>query len=247
MTEGMSRLEAMRRRTSRRQYTAPPSHAEMDELRHAVATANLKSGLDIRLVEDGSEAFDGITKSYGLFSGVHTIILLAGPARDENLKEKAGYYGEEIVLRAVELGLGVCWVGGTFDRKTLAATLPPGAQLVAVVTVGRVKPEKGFVEKAVRRVTGAGNKRAKDLYMTETEEETLPEWFLAGVDAAALAPSAMNRRPVRFGLKNGVVKAAVPEAAGLNMVDLGIAKLHFEIGAGGKFALGNGAALKRDA
>ena len=58
-----------------------------------------------------------------------------------------------------------------------------------------------------------------------------PDWFLRGVDAALLAPTAMNQQKFMFRLENGRVSAR----AGLGFyskVDLGIAKYHFELGAG---------------
>jgi hypothetical protein len=73
-------------------------------------------------------------------------------------------------------------------------------------------------------------------------EEPVPEWFTSGITAAQKAPSALNRQPVLFTYKDGMAAASVPDIVGQGFaLDLGISKLHFEIGAGGGFwKFGNG-------
>ena len=60
-----------------------------------------------------------------------------------------------------------------------------------------------------------------------------PDWFKKGIDAALLAPTAMNQQKFQFTLKENRVLAK----AGIGFyskIDLGIVKYHFEIGAGKK-------------
>ncbi|MEG2852532.1 MAG: nitroreductase family protein, partial [Hydrogenoanaerobacterium sp.] len=57
------------------------------------------------------------------------------------------------------------------------------------------------------------------------------------------APTTRNLQKASFMLKDGVITAGVPDDYHLDMVDLGICKLHFECGMGGKFDLGNGGKL----
>ena len=67
---------------------------------------------------------------------------------------------------------------------------------------------------------------------------TAPEWFARGVELALLAPTAMNQQKFRFELLDGDADAGKPRVkatTGLGSyaaIDLGIAKLHFELGAG---------------
>ena len=56
-------------------------------------------------------------------------------------------------------------------------------------------------------------------------------WFTGGVEAALLAPTAMNQQKFRFG-KAGDMVTATAGTGFYSKIDLGIAKLHFEIGAG---------------
>ena len=61
-----------------------------------------------------------------------------------------------------------------------------------------------------------------------------PEWFLSGMEAALLAPTAVNQQKFKFILHPGnVVEAkALFSMVGYSRIDLGIARCHFEIGAG---------------
>ena len=64
-------------------------------------------------------------------------------------------------------------------------------------------------------------------------EAPVPEWFLRGMDAVYLAPTARNLRPFVFKYKDGQVTASITVPTETATIDLGIAKLHFELGAGG--------------
>ena len=62
-------------------------------------------------------------------------------------------------------------------------------------------------------------------------ESNPPTWFLQGIDAALLAPTAINQQKFTFSLQGNTVSAK----AGIGFyskIDLGIAKYHFEVGAG---------------
>ena len=105
----MTDLEAIELRHSRRSYLDTPIAKEsIDVLKTAIDQYNKISGLSIQFVENGSEAFRGFTSSYGFFSGVQSYIAIIGKTSDTHLKEKAGYYGEKLVLQAVQLSLGTC-------------------------------------------------------------------------------------------------------------------------------------------
>jgi len=115
--------EAINIRKSRRSYTGEVLTAEQVwNLRGLILDINEKNGLRFELVLDNSDAFDGFRKSYGMFSGVTNYIIVAGP-ESENLFVQLGYFGEQLVIEATRLGLGTCWVGGTFDRDSVQ--IPP--------------------------------------------------------------------------------------------------------------------------
>jgi hypothetical protein len=118
--------------------------------------------------------------------------------------------------------------------------LKEGDCIICVVTIGCVPEELSIREKFIYKLTHRQTKTAEQMYKSDSP---VPDWFLSGMEAVKAAPSAVNRQPVMFEYKDNNVTAAVRDIAieGLAL-DLGIAKLHFEIGAGsGTWDFGNGA------
>ncbi len=213
----MDLMEAVRARHSVRSYLDQPIEEEKAAaLRSCIRECNRESGLHIQLVLNEPKAFSGFLARYGLFSGVSNYIALVGEA-GEGLEEKCGYQGEKIVLRAQQMGLNTCWVGLTYKRVHGAYRVREGDQLVCVIALGygqtQGKPHKS---KALKDVIEPGEH---------------PEWFIKGAEAALLAPTAINQQRFKFSHRSALVRVK----AGLGpytMVDLGIVKCHFEIGAG---------------
>jgi nitroreductase len=232
----MTILEAIDERRSRRLYLTKPIEASiLTKLQDLISKYNAESGLSIRFVEEGSSAFSSFRKSYGLFSGVRSLFVLAGPKKELNLKEKAGYYGEMLVLEATMLGLGTCWVGGTFDTKSTIYELTDEEELVCVIPVGYVE-NLSFKEKMVHQMVAGKSKSIEQLLKTDSK---LPELFLEAIKAVQKAPSAANRQPIRFEYKNGILSVFTDDDRKFNLVDLGIVKAHFEVASGKRFELGN--------
>ena len=237
----MTELQAIENRVSRRRYEGPLRTDATSKLLKKAGSLNLENGLSISLIENDPALFGGFSKNYGMFVGVSSFFIMAGKKTDAHLFEKVGYAGEQLVLLATELEQGSCWVGGTFDRARIGGLLPEEEQLVAVITVGPVAETPTTRERLLRKMThlrGEGQNWQSN--------ETPPDWFLQGCAAAALAPSAKNAQPVRFGYKNGTARAAIPAGAPpIQHTDLGIAKYHFALAAGGIFPLGSPATFEK--
>ena len=73
--------------------------------------------------------------------------------------------------------------------------------------------------------------KSKPIERVMQPEGTPPDWFSAGVEAALLAPTAMNQQKFVFSLKEDRVSVK-PGLGFYSKVDLGIVKYHFELGAG---------------
>ncbi len=213
----MDVMEAMRARHSVRSYTGKPIEGEtLDALRAAIDECNRESGLHIQLVRNEPMAFGGAMARYGSFSGVKNYLALVGK-KGPKLDEKCGYYGEKLVLAAQALGLNTCWVGLTFHKVPDVFRVEAGEKLVLVIVIGygasQGAPHRSKPASAVSRADDA------------------PAWFRQGVEAALLAPTAVNQQKFFFTLGGDKVSAK----AGLgpfSRVDLGIAKYHFELGSG---------------
>jgi len=228
----MTLQDAIKIRRSRRKYIPEPLKSSSEvSLQELIDEYNNKENLDIRLVVDNGKAFEGLRKSYGMFSGVRNYIGLIECKADPVYLEKLGYYGELLILHATALGLGTCWVGGTFHRASCPFNLSQGESIHCVITVGRVQEKLSKREKFIYKLTHRKSKIAEQMY---TSDSPTPDWFLSGMKAVELAPSAVNRQPVMFTYKDGIVTASVKDITGEGLaLDLGIAKLHFELGAGG--------------
>lgn len=216
----MDIFEAMEKRHSVRQYIEKPLGAEEAlALSEEIKLCNEEGGLHIQLVKDEPKAFSGFMAHYGKFSGVTNYIALVGP-KGPDLDEKCGYYGERLVLKAQELGLNTCWVAMTYSKIPGAFKVEKGEALTVVITVGYGKTE------------GVPHKSKAPEEVSNVSANS-PEWFKNGVRAALLAPTAVNQQKFYFTLENGKVTAKA-KTAFYSRVDLGIAKYHFELGAGRK-------------
>ena len=228
-------------RRSRRKYlTTPIDAAIVEKLQALISEYNHKAGLNMQFVLNNGSAFGGLRKSYGMFTGVMNYIGLIDNPSDEHCKEKLGYYGELLALHATMLGLGTCWVGGSFDRASCPFALSGGEVISCTITVGNVPDGLSMKEKLIHNVIHRKTKTAEEMFASDGP---VPDWFMAGMRAVLRAPSAVMRQPVLFSYREGVVTAAVPDITDVgSALDFGIAKLHFEIGAdGGTWDWGNGA------
>lgn len=216
----MDMLEVMKARHSVRRYTDKKIEGDIRiHLQKAVEACNRESGLNIQLCVNEPSAFSSMLARYGKFSNVRNYIALVGKP-GAGFDEKCGYYGEKLVLIAQQLGLNTCWVALTFSKRKTRNIIKinTGEKLLMVIAVGFGEnagvPHKSKPMEALCRVEGA-----------------MPDWFRRGMEAALLAPTAMNQQKFRFDLDGNTVKASGTGVYGT--VDLGIAKYHFELGAGG--------------
>lgn len=220
MMNPMDIMEAMKARHSVRQYdNRAVTPAILKELRAEADACNQESGLRIQLVIGEPNAFSGFMAHYGSFRGVANYIALVGPKGSE-LDEKCGYYGERLALKAQQLGLNTCWVALTYRKTPGAFQIASGEKLAAVIAFG-YGSNQGVPHKS------------KAIHEVSNVSENTPDWFRSGVEAALLAPTAMNQQKFVFTYEDERVTAK----AGIGFyakMDLGIVKYHFELGSGKK-------------
>lgn len=214
----MDLQEAMETRHSVRAYTAQKITGEVKErLQQMLAQCNAESGLHMQLVLEEPKAFDSFMAHYGKFSGVRNYIAMIGQKGDK-LDELCGYYGEKMVLYAQQLGLNTCWVGLTYSKVKDAFQIDDGEKLCCVIAIGY-------------GATQGSSHKSKPAEAVSHVDGTEPQWFCKGVEAALLAPTAMNQQKFQFTLKDNQVSAKAGRGF-YSKVDLGIVKYHFELGAG---------------
>lgn len=214
----MDILEIMKARHSVRQYSGKKIESGIREtLAALVSECNRESGLNIQIIFDEPKCFDSMMAHYGKFSGVENYIALVGK-KGAGLDEKAGYYGEKLVLKAQELGLNTCWVAMTHGKST--AEIKKDEKLACIIVLG-YGTTQGVTHK---------NKPVEQLCNCASG---MPDWFSKGMEAALLAPTAMNQQKFYITLENGKVSAKAGRGFYTKM-DLGIVKYHFEVATGHK-------------
>lgn len=189
----------------------------LDILSQKTDELNTESGLHIQLVTDEPKAFDSFMAHYGKFSGVTNYVALIGKKSD-NLNEKCGYYGEQLVLLASQLGLDSCWVAMSYAKVKNAYRIEKGEKLCCVISIGYGN-------------THGTPHKSKSIEEVAVIKDDSPQWFIDGVKAALLAPTAMNQQKFGFMLDGDKVLAKAGKGI-LSDMDLGIVKYHFEIGSG---------------
>ena len=231
--------QAIGRRRSRRRFDGHPlSDVNAEQL--AAACESFRPFPDARVVLVSHSAdlvLKGAVGTYGKIKGARAFFALLGNMETRQVQERAGYICEGMVLEATALGLDTCWVAGLF-RPDVAARLAgaePGERVLAVVPVGRAFQDWSFEE---RLMTGFGRvHKRKPLteLVKETREDQLPDWARTAVEAARLAPSAVNRQPWRFRFATETITVSEDNAklthAISKRLDCGIAMLHVEAGA----------------
>ncbi len=215
----MDEWTAVRERHSVRSYLERAIEPEkVEALQSAIAECNERSGLRIQLCLDDPAAFDSFLARYGSFKNVRNYIALVGP-KGEGVEEACGYFGQKLVLLAQMMGLNSCWVGGTYNKKKNAVSLKEGEKLHLIISLGY-----GENQGKARKSKSVG-----ELCKNESEG-AFPDWFTQAMEAALLAPTAINHQKFLMTLMGKKVKAEALRGS-FSIVDLGIVKYNFEVGA----------------
>ena len=131
-----------------------------------------------------------------------------------DLNERLGYVGADLMLYAQTLGLNTWWIGGTFSKKAVERKVP-NQKVIGIIVVGY-------------GATVGQQHRQKDVEAVSSYEGETPDWFVAGVNAALLAPTAFGKQ--NFSISGKGRKVALKcDTCG---EDLGLVKYHFELGVG---------------
>jgi len=188
--------------------------------------------------------------TYGFIKDPTGFVLSAVGKTDRGL-EDFGYLMERNILYATDLGLGTCWLGGSFTKSSFAEKInaAPAETVPAVAAIGYAAPKKRLMEKAIRWGAGAKNRKPwKNLFFKNEFNEPLSsehvEEYSNPLEMVRLGPSASNRQPWRvvydsndnhfhFYLQRTTAYKTRNKMlfgmADLQRVDMGIAMCHFEM------------------
>lgn len=213
----MEIMELIQSRHSVRQYLDKKIPADIREQLNGYASELNRDGdLNIQIIYDEPECFNSRMAHYGKFENTNNYIAMVGK-KSAGLEERCGYFGEKLVLRAQELGLNTCWVALTHGKSK--AIIGSDEKEVIIIALGYGKTQ------------GVSRKSKTAANVSDVTADS-PKWFKRGVEAALLAPTAINQQKFKFTLDGSAVYAKSGKLGTNLKVDLGIVKCHFELGAG---------------
>ncbi|MBQ8092379.1 MAG: nitroreductase family protein [Clostridia bacterium] len=210
--------DAIHKRHSVRQYTGAPTDEQLTRL--GVLCKKLSwQGINIRMFRGPG------LKSVIKGTNVYAVIV----AKNGTAPELEGYMGEAFVLEATAMGLGTCWLGAGFnpDIVNKNVSLQNDEQVHCVIAIGQVTPSNANPKR--RTLEQVCKKNAEEL-------SKLGVWQQAAVEAARLAPSAINLQPWTIEVDASSLsvlerRVLINKYAG---IDRGICMLHAAVGAASK-------------
>lgn len=181
--------------------------------------------------------------TYGIIRNA-SLFLASSVQKGEKDLEELGYLFEKAVLYMTSLGLGTCWLGGTFTKGEFAKALAlkPDEMLLIVSPVGYIADRQRMIEKVMRLGAGSHNRKEwKELFFQSSFDQVLSEAdagkYTTPLEMVRLAPSARNKQPWRIVKDNGKFHFYLQHTKGyskalgydIQRVDIGIAMCHFEL------------------
>jgi nitroreductase len=243
-------------------------HIEAINIRSSIRNYS-KEKLDSNLIEKINELLS--TPKIGPFDNKPRFVLIEKPKAREQEKVRLGTYGfidnaayfiggcieksafsevdygyslQRIIIELTRLGLGTCWLGGSFRRKDYRKLLNTQKnEIIPCITPVGYKSTKKSRRERLGLVFSDGSLR-KDFntFFFENNFETPiifnPEDnYHKALEAVRKAPSAMNKQPWRvlkiedkyhFYLKRDSI-VGTTKASDLQKVDMGIALANFKL------------------
>lgn len=241
-------------RYSCRSYQAAPiaigTQQRLQQIMEPIRTGPLGAPLRFKLLaatESDRRALRGLG-TYGFIRGATGFIAGAVGPGEKNL-EDFGYQMEALILAATDLGLGTCWLGGSFTQSSFARQIEIAVgEIVPAVTATGYAVQHSPYSRLVRQQVGADRRLPwSQLFFAERFGDALsPDDagpYAQPLEMVRLAPSASNKQPWRlvkegdawhFYLQRtpnygrGSLIFNLLRLADLQRVDMGIALCHFE-------------------
>lgn len=180
--------------------------------------------------------------TYGIIRGATSFAASAVEKGDMYLEE-LGYELESFILYGTSLGLGTCWLGGTFKKGEFAKALElKETELLPIVTpIGYPAKSKGIVGTLMRTLAGSDNRKPwEELFFRNSFDNKLTKEeagnYAEALEMVRLAPSASNKQPWRIVKDGDKLHFYINHAKGyssalgfdMQRIDMGIAMCHFE-------------------
>jgi len=187
--------------------------------------------------------------TYGFIKGATGFIIGVIQDDEKNL-EDFGYLMESIILFATDIGLGTCWLGGTFTKSSFSERVSPrpGELIPAVVSLGYCAKKPRRFDAVIRNSAGAERRLSWEQLFSDSRfgvplsRETAGD-YATTLEMVRRAPSASNKQPWRI-IKDGNrwhfflqrtpgyrerMLVRLFTVADMQRIDMGIAMCHFEL------------------
>ena len=205
MNPGFAVSETVRARTSVRTYTSEAvSQETRDKILAFLQTIDNPFGakVNVQFVEKKTAANGEKLGTYGFIKGAELFIAVTAEDKD-TAAESVGYVIEQLVLYMTSLGLGTCWLGGTFNKSAFAEQIEiPDGWIFPVLSPVGYPAKQRIKEKVFRTAINANNRVSgeklffSDAFTTPLDLKTVGK-YAACLENLRLAPSAGNKQPWR--------------------------------------------------
>lgn len=242
----MNLYEAIYKRKSTRNYSEEKLPRDtIESIKEEISSADrlypeLETSFKVKNWEELEDIITGLVGGYGKIKAPHYII--ASSEDGNGYLENIGYTLEKVLLEITRLGIATCWMGSHFNKENLSEKLEIAECLEPVILIAFGRPEEG---KNAQRSDSEEAKRKGLSEIIWGDMEAVPENWSEILDAARMAPSAMNSQPWRFEVKDEVIELYIESNGGIfkrlaktfgtlgkmNRIDAGIALRHVRIAA----------------
>ncbi len=209
--------QAIPLRHSVRHYLPTPiPHDILSLIAAEIDRINMRHGYSFKVVVDEPKSFKNIF-AYGKFENVRNYIIVSAPRGNQHSR-LCGYEGERLVLALQALGLNTCWVGLSYSKNSEFFTIPDGHKIRCVISFGYGTSQ-------------GADRKTKPIERLSNATPSSPQWFVEGMKAVQLSPTAINQQKFRFTLRpDGTLTAeTIFSMVGYTHIDLGIAIAHFNL------------------
>lgn len=238
-------------RRSVRSFTTEPLHREaIDLLRSEITYINTHAvGMHFQLVLNHPDPLEGWTGGYGMFRNARNYVACVSDVSFPNALQRSGYHAEHLALTALQVGVGSCFVGGTFRAEKVNVQMRVDWKLPFILVLGYPASDKDtFMTRLSHTFM---NKVIKpEMILTHdsiTIESLRNRWpvYAEALRAAACAPSALNKHPLRFRILPQEDETTYPSVSVIaqndkqfTRIDMGAALYNWEQIAAGSWEFG---------
>ncbi|TCQ03687.1 putative nitroreductase [Serpentinicella alkaliphila] len=238
-------IDSIKKRTSTRTYDQRPLESSikreiLDYLNSTTGPFGAKVKFYLVNIEDSSNKKLG---TYGVIKSAKNFIAAVTEKKEPRSLEQLGYVLEKGILYATSLGLGTCWLAGTFKRQEFINTieLKEEEELPVITPIGYPRDKRSVVDSFMRFAAGSNNRKDfKELFFEgswNNEVNQKDKKYIQALEMLRLAPSASNKQPWRVLVDNEKFHFYLARNKGygeglgydVQKIDIGIAMCHFEL------------------